>query len=291
MRRFWASSVDLLWAAWIEYQRDRAQYFAAAMIYYAIVSLVPLLSLLLSMLGLLLRYSTTVAEFERKTMSSLEATFGAQLREMIEPLLATLERQSIIATVISLGGLLLAASVLLHHLRMSFRAIWKYDPPLISGTVRTVVRTTIRERVFSITMLLGGGALLGAALSVNAAIRWVERLLASVSPFDQGASLCLGILSSFTLDLVAFALLFKFLPPIPIRYRDVYPAAILCALLWAVASQGLSLSGALLNNKGAYGALGGLLAALLWMKVVSQVLFFGAELCKVTAKRREAPVT
>ena len=143
------------------------------------------------MLGLLLRYSTTAAEFERRTMSNLEATFGAQLREMIEPLLATLQRGSIIASVISLGALLLSASVLLHHLRMSFRAIWKYDPPLISGTVRTVVRTTIRERVFSITMLLGAGALLGAALSVNAAIRWVERLLASVSLFDQGASLWL----------------------------------------------------------------------------------------------------
>ncbi len=84
--------------AWIEFQRDRAQYFATAMIYYAIVSLVPLLSLLLSIVGLLLGYSAEAAEFHRQTVSRLEAAFGAQMREMAEPLIANLEQKSITAT-------------------------------------------------------------------------------------------------------------------------------------------------------------------------------------------------
>jgi len=277
----------LLWAAWIEYQRDRASYLGVAMIYYAMISLVPLLSLLLSTLGLLLRFSATAAEFQQKTMTTLEVNFGVQLREMIEPLLVNLEQASIIASVISVGGLLWAASVLFHHLRMSFRAMWKYDPPLILGSVQVVVRTTILERARSIIILLGGGALLVTTLAVNAAIQWVDRLLGSLSLFE-GAGWWLGIPSSFILDIITFALLFKFLPPIPVRFRDIWPAAVLCAFAWVVASQALSLSGALFNSRSAYGALGGLLAALLWMKLVSQILFFGAELCKVTATRSEA---
>ncbi len=58
---------------------------------------------------------------------------------------------------------------------MSFRAIWKYDPPLISGTIPTIVRRTIPERFFSLMVLLGGGVLLAAALGVSAVIQWVER--------------------------------------------------------------------------------------------------------------------
>lgn len=290
VKQYGLSFVNLLWAAWVEYQRDRANYLGVAMIYYAMVSLVPLLSLVLSALGLLLRYSTTAAEFQQKTMATLEANFGLQIREMVEPLLQALQQESVIASVVSLGGLLWAGSVLFHHLRMSFRAIWKYDPPIISGSVRAAVRTTILERAFSIMILLGGGALLITALAVNAGIQWVDRLLGSVSLFDQGAGWWLGIPSSFILDIVTFALLFKFLPPIPVRVRDVWPAAVLCAFAWAVSNLALSISGALFSSGSAYGALGGLLAALLWMKLISQILFFGAELCKVTSKRSEAQI-
>ncbi len=282
--KFW----DLLRAAFIEYEHDRAKYLGIAMIYYALVSLVPFIALLMSALGLLLRFSSAAAEFRQKVMASLEANFGARLHEMIEPLLNTLEQQSIIATVISLAGLLLTASVLFHNLRQGFRAIWKYDPPLVSGPLHVVVRTTIRERVISITMVLGGGALLVGALGLNAAIQAVDSLLRSVPGFDQATGWSLGALSSFIVDTITFALLLKFLPPVPIRFRDVWPAALLCAFSWVAANQALALYGVLFGTSGsAYGAIGGLLALLLWMKVVSQILFFGAEMCKVAALRAD----
>jgi membrane protein len=83
---------------------------------------------------------------------------------------------------------------------------------------------------------------------------------------------------------ITFALLFKFLPPIAIRWRDVWLATLLCSLTWVAASEFLALYGFFFeSNPNAYGAIGGLLAVLLWMNVVSQVLFFGGELCKVVA--------
>ena len=74
----------LLQEAWTEYERDRANYLATAMIYYALISLVPLLVVLLSALGLLLTYSTIAAELQQRMLSYVESALGAGLRETIE---------------------------------------------------------------------------------------------------------------------------------------------------------------------------------------------------------------
>src|SRR5690606_8267530 len=116
---------SLLIAAWREYEQDRARYLAVAMVYYALVSLVPLLLLLVSTLGLLLRFSTSAARAEQQLLAGIEASFGEQVRAAVDGALVALQAESVMATVISVLGILLAASVLFRHLRLCFRAIWK----------------------------------------------------------------------------------------------------------------------------------------------------------------------
>jgi len=281
-RRF----VDLLRVAGIAYERDRARYLAVAMIYYAIVSLIPLLLLLLATLGLLLRFSTIAADARQQMLLGVEANFGAELTTTITRLLNTLQRESIIATVLSLAGLVLAGSLLGRHLRLGFRAIWNYEPPLTSGPVRVVVRTAILERVIAFVMVLAGGALLLVALVLIAAAQWLDRVLGGVPLSGQATRWLLTALGSLIVAALTFASTLKFLPPVPIRWREVWLAALLCAVTWVVASELLALYGVFFgHSRSAYGALGGLLAVMLWMNIVSQVLFFGAELCKVVATR------
>src|SRR5262245_52581445 len=100
---------------WIEYQRDRARYFAAAIIYYAAMCLVPVLLLLLATLGLLLRYSTTAGELEQQMLMTIETRFGSQLSVMITRLLDGLQHNSIAVTIIGVVGMLVAASLLFRH--------------------------------------------------------------------------------------------------------------------------------------------------------------------------------
>src|SRR5215475_11832658 len=202
-----SSLVNLLRLAWVEYERDRAQYLAVAMIYYALVSFIPLCLLMLATLGLFLRVSPVAAGMQEQLLLRIEASFGSQLRVTIGQLLHTLEQESIIATAVSLVGLVLAASVLFHHLRLSFRAIWKYKPPLVSGPMRIVVRTTILEKVISFVMVLSAGMLLLMALVLVSATQWLSRLLASLS---MPSGWLLTALSSLILAAITFALLFKF---------------------------------------------------------------------------------
>jgi membrane protein len=284
-KHFGVVFVDLLRRAWIEYQRDRANYLAVAMIYYAVVSLVPLLSLLLSTLGLLLRFSPVVADAERKILIGLEAHLGTPILEPIKLVLETLQQKSIIGALISMIGLFWGASVLFKHLRLTFRAIWNYEPPLIAGSALVVARTIILEKIISLVLALGAAGLFLVALALTAAIQWTERLLGL---FNLSVGRPLAALGSFVLYSITFALLFKFLPPVSIRWREIWPAAMLCAFVWVAASELLAIYGALFGGaRSAYGAIGGILAALLWINIGSQALFFGAELCKVTVKRAE----
>jgi membrane protein len=279
--------VMLLRAAWVEYERDRAGYLAVAMIYYALVSLVPLFLLLTSALGLVLRFSPTAVDAERRLLIHMGDRFGTQLQEAIQSLLQMLTDGSIVATVIGIGGLLVTASVLFRHLRLGFRAIWKYEPPLVSGSVRVVVKTTILEQVIAFLMVLGGGGLLMAALLLMAVTAWLNRLLGRLPLFGETAGTMVTSTSSLVIGVMTFTVLFKFLPPVSIRWRDVWLGGLLCAVAWVVAGELLAAYGAAVGSSGnAYGAIGGLLAIMIWLKTVSQVLFFGAELCKVVATGR-----
>ena len=282
-RRYGYSLVNLLHTAWLEYQNDRANYFAAAMIYYALVSMIPILLLLMAALGLLLRFSPIALQAQQDLLIRIETSFGPQLPQTIKILLNALQRDSLIATVISLGGVLLAASVLFSHLRLAFRAIWKHKPPLVLG-MSVAVRETILERVIASVMVLSGGGLLLIALALLLAANRLNRLLDSLALHGRTTGWFITTAGSLIITAITFALLFKFLPPIVIRWRDVWLATLLCSVTCVAAGEFLSLYGFYFEkNPSTYGAIGALLAVLLWMNVISQVLFFGGELCKVTA--------
>ncbi len=278
--------VGLLRAAWTEYERDYARFFAAAMVYYALVSLIPLLLLLLAGLGLLLRFADFAAAAEQQVLNTVETTFGAEVRETIDQLSDRLQQESITATFVSLVGLLLTASVLFRQLRLSFRAIWKYAPPLVSGSVQAVVRTTVLEQVISFVMVLTGGLLLLVALALIAMIQSLSGLFGNLPRVGETTAWLVALPIPLAIVTLTFALLFKFLPPVRLHWRHVWLAAVLCGVAWFIGAEILALYGASFGSSGsAHGAIGGLLMIMFWMNVVSQMLFYGAEVCKAVHSR------
>ena len=282
--------VSALRTAWVEYERDRARYFAAAMAYYAFVSLVPLLLLLLSVIGLLLRFSESAADAERQVLEQIEVRFGSELHATIEGLLAALQQESLGATALAVAGLLLSASVLFRHLRLSFRVVWRRDPPLIAGPVGRVVRETLLERAVSFVMVLGGGALLLAALALMAVSQWLVRTLGGLPLLGSAVERMLPPVGSLLLAAATFAILYKVLPPVRLLWRDIWLAVLVSTAAWGIAAEALALYGLYLGSTpSASGAFGALLVLMLWMNAVFQMLFFGAELCKVGARNRTRP--
>lgn len=253
-------------------------------VYYALVSLVPLLLLLFSALGLMLRFSDFAAATEQQVLRAVEQRFGTELMATIGTLLDRLQQGSIVASSISLIGLLWTASVLFRQLRLGFRAIWKHTPPLMSGSVRLAVKTTFLEQAFSFLMVITGGLLLIAALLWIGLVQWLGGLLTNRPLLSTATTWLLVLPGPMVIVLVTFALLFRFLPPVRLPWRHVSLAAVLCAVGWFIASEVLALYGTFFgHNLSTYGAIGGVMVIMLWMNVSSQLLFYSAELCKVVA--------
>jgi YihY family inner membrane protein len=287
-RRAGAAFGGLLREAWIEYERDHANYLAKAIIYYAGLSLIPLLLLLLSTVGLLLRFKPIAAELEERTLSVLYAHFGPQLAATVYRLFETLQRESIAATLFSVLGVLVSASLLLRQLRMTFRAVWHYEPPLVAGPLHLRALTVAREWFIATVITAGGGCLLLAAFVIVAAFRVTARALDRV-PFLPGTGPLLAVLSSFALAAMTFSALLKVLPPRAVRWRDIWPSVVLCAAMWVLASELLPLYHRVFGDesKNPYNAIGALLPLLITASLAGQMLFFGAELSKVTTLRGE----
>ena len=281
LARWGRSFLKLLRTAWGEYERDYARFLAGAMVYYALVSLIPLLLLLLSALGLLLRFSDFAGEAQQQVLRNVEARFGNELVLIIEPLLNNLQQQSVIATMISLITLLVTASVLFRQLRLSFRALWKQPPPRVSGSLWVVIRTSLREQIVAYVMVLAGCLLLIVALTLISVGWWLNGLVSELPLLNRVSTWVLTTATPFALAIFTFALLFRFLPPVAIRWRDVWLASVFSAAIYWIAGELLTLYGVFFSsNRSAYGIIGGLLVVMVWMNIVGQVLFFGAELCR-----------
>lgn len=272
----------LLRAAWREYQHDYAKYFAGAMVYYALVSLIPILLLVLATLGILLRVSEAAATAERTVLETVQANFGADLKYVIDRLLTRLQDESIVAIVVSVIGMLVTATALFRHLRLTFRALWKHAPPLAAESVRGAVRDSILEQATAFLMVLTAGALLILTLGLIAVVTWLSSLFRELPRFTDTAGTLFALPLPLALATLTFALLFKFLPPVRLPWRDVWLAAVLCGVAWVIGADLLALYASFGDNS-TYGAIGGLLAVMVWMKFVSIVLFYGAEVCKVVA--------
>lgn len=272
----------LLRTAWYEYERDYARYFAVAMVYYAVISIVPFLLLLFGILGLLLRFSDAAATLEQQLLALVDRTLGTPLSMTFEQILGRVEDQSTVATVVSLIGLLVTASKLFTQLRLTFRAIWKFAPPLISGGVIGSLRTAVVQKAFGYVTVVLAGVLLLAAHVLFASVQWVTGLFDAYPILDSAAGLLLATISPAIVVGLTFAMLFLVLPPVRLRWRHIRLATVLSTVAWVIGTESLLLFGSYIGHtKSAATAAGGLFALMLWINVLAQVLFYGAELCKV----------
>ena len=281
-RRFLRDTLfPLLRTAWREYEHDYARYYAVAVVYYAFVSLVPLLLLVLATLGLILQYSDVAATAARNLLSSAEASLGTEVSSYIEQAFQRLRRDSLITTTASLVGLLIVAAALFKQLRLTFRALWKQAPPLVAGSVWRTIGDLFREGLIAFLMVLTGGVLLLVAFGLLTVVQWASALVSRVPLVGGHAGWLLALAPTLLIAPASFALLFRFLPPQRLRWRDVALASVLCGAAWLLGVELLSLYGRYVSDHpSAYGTLGGVLIVMLWMNVVSQMLFFGAEICK-----------
>jgi membrane protein len=250
---------------------ERPGQLAAALAYYGMFAFAPIIFIALWVAGLFFDQISAADQFYAR----MEALFGPEatmfIQDSVEAIGQSTSESSILATLISIGALLLAASGLFYQLLFALNKIWGVPVP-----ERGQTGGMIRQRLFSFLMVIGVGLLLVAGTVANVVITWFGSLL------DLNPSMpFLNIAAFLGLATLAFALIYKIVPETHIRWRDVWIGALVTAILVAVA---LFLFGAYLNrgNIGnAFEAAGAFAVLLIGIYTITQVFLFGAMFTRV----------
>lgn len=275
--------MQLLKQTFGEWRRDNVGVLAAALAYYAVFSLAPMLIIVIAVLTFFGRGDAQMAIMEQ--VQAVAGQDAAQLvRSMIENRQAT--GGNVLATIVGLGLVLVGSTGVVVQLQNALNLIWnvKVEPE------RAGLRRTLRVRVKSLVLILGAGLLLLVALVGTAVLRFVATLAREQVPQTSAVLALLDPLILIVVSGLAFALVFKFLPNVRIPWRTVVVGGLVTAVVFVLGNWLLSLYLSRGAVAGAYGAAGSLVAILLWVYVSAQILLLGAEFTKVYARRRGDPI-
>jgi membrane protein len=252
-----------------DFVEDDALTLAGALAFYAALSLAPLVVLLLTASAFLGEGTSERVIAEAESMIGPEA--GQGLRLVIDSAQQQKDMASL-AGLISLGLLLVSATGVFAQLQYSLNRIWHVRVRSGSG-----VWAWLRKRLLSLGMILAIAFLLLVSLVLDTALRLV---LPDSGRIWQAVSLGVSLLV-FTM---LFALMFKYLPDVEIRWKSVWVGAVATAVLFALGKFLISLYLGRSTVASSYGAAGSLVVLLLWVYYSALILFFGAELTRAYAR-------
>jgi len=277
---FLGDAVGLLKQTFQEWLEDKAPQLGAALAYYTVFSLAPLILVLLAIVGVIFRDDPAGA-WNRITqqMSYFLDQSAVQVVQNIAQN-ASQPGKSTLATVIGVAFALFGASGVFGQLQDALNTIWGVKAKPSRG-----IWGFLRNRFLSFAMVAGICFLLLVSLVVEALLKGFSHYVQSVLPGGIGIAFTVYLVFDFAVVVLLFAIIFKFLPDVKIQWQDVWIGAVITAILFGI---GKWLLGFYLGSGAAgsaYGAASSLITLLLWVYYSSQILLFGAEFTQVYAAR------
>jgi membrane protein len=257
---------------------DRIPQVAAALAYYTVFSVAPLLLVAIGIAGLVLGRDEARAQILVQASSLLGAPGAVAVARLMGDAYSA-PRQGLISAIIGIGAILIGAVAVLAQLKSALDAVWEVKPRPVSWL------TFIRGYLINIALVFATGFLLLVSLIVTATIgALTARLRQSIHGPDL---LWLSIDGAIGLVVTAliFGLIFKTLPATRITWRDVRVGAVVTAVLFTAGRLALGFYLGRAGGSSAYTAAGSLLALLVWVYYSSQLVLFGAEFTVVYARR------
>jgi membrane protein len=277
---FVANAISLLKQTFSEWLEDKVPQLGAALAYYTVFSLAPLVLFLLAIVGFL--FHNDPAGAWRKMTEQMSYFLDKSAIDVVQGIAqkASQPNKGFLATIIGILLALFGASGVFGQLQNALNTIWGVKAKPGAG-----IAGFIRSRFLSFAMVAGVCFLLLVSLVLESVLKSFSHYVQAM--FPGGIVIALLIYSIFDLAVVVllFASIFKFLPDVKIQWRDVWIGAVMTAIFFAIGKWALGLylgSGAAAS---AYGAASSLITLLLWIYYSSQILLFGAEFTQVYAAR------
>lgn len=270
----WATIKETI-SDWID---DGAARLAAALAYYSLLSLAPLLVISIAIAGFVFGHDAA----RGRVAGELGAVVGAQAAEGIQSVVANARSpvSGVLSTIVGVVTLFIGASGVFGELQSSLNSIWEVKRKPGRG-----IWGEIKDRFLSFTMVLGVAFLLLVSLVLNSVLSAIGAKFSEVLP--GGELLWQGLNFVFSLSVITglFALIFKYVPDAAIKWRDVWLGAAVTAGLFTIGKFLLALYLGKAAIGSSYGAAGSLIALVVWVYYAAQILLLGAEFTQVQARR------
>lgn len=269
--------IDLFKETFREWNNDNATRLAAALSYYTVFSLAPLLIIVIAIAGFFFGREAV----EGQVVDQMNGFIGEKSAETLQSAIRNASAQpehGIVSTIIGTLVLIFGASGVFGELQSSLNTIWNVKP-----RGQRSWWLIVRDRFVSFTTVLGIGFLLLVSLLVSAAISAMGKYFSGYLPLPEVTLQWVNIFVSYGVITILFAMMYKILPDAKIAWKDVWVGALMTAFLFSI---GKFLIGFYLGKStaaSAYGAAGAILVILLWAYYTSMILFFGAEFTQVYA--------
>jgi membrane protein len=257
---------------------DEALSRAAAIAYFTIFSIAPLLLIVIAIAGLVFGQEAAQAAIMGQFSGLMGKGSGDALASMLQSAGSQSKESGMIATIIGIVTLLITASGAFGEIQSSLNKIWKAEPA--SGLSRLV-----RARIASLGLVMTLGFLMLVSLVVSAGLAAVGHWVESIFPGAKVLMTVVNFVITLVLLSALFAAIYKFLPDKPIAWRDVAVGAIATALLFTI---GKSLIGLYIGSSKvaeSYGTAGSLIVILLWIYYSTVTFLAGAEFTRAYAQR------
>lgn len=273
----WQAWWQVLKTTFADWSEDKAPRLGAALSYYTIFSLAPLLLLALAIAAFVFGEDAARGRIDQELQGFLGTEGAAAVQEMITH--ARKPGAGLMASTIGIVFLLFGASGVFAQLKDALNTIWEVAPKPGRGWLRTV-----KDRFLSFAMVLCIGFLLLVSLVVSTALSAVASWTRDVLPGPDVLFHVANALVSLAIITMLFALIFKYLPDVKIAWKDVWLGAVATAVLFTAGKFlfGLYLGRGTIGST--YGAAGAVIVVLLWAYYSSQILFLGAEFTQAYAK-------
>ena len=265
--------------SYTKWNEDHAPGLGAALSYYTVFSLAPLLLMVIAIAGLVFGQEAAQGQI----MGQIQGLVGEESAKAIQSMIEEARKPTagILATVIATVMLLVGATGVFAQLQESLNIIWKVKEKPGEG-----IWKMLKDRFLSLMAVLGTGFLLLISLVISAGLSALGATFEHVLP---GPELLLQIFNfsvSFAVVTLLFAMIYKLLPDTPIRWGDVWIGASITSLLFTIGKFFIGLYLGKSNVGIAYGAAGSLVVILIWVYYASQIFLFGAEFTAVYAESR-----
>lgn len=267
-------------SAWMEHEAPR---LGAALAFYTILSLAPLVILILAIAAAF--FGGTKAQGE--VIGQVSGMIGQEGANAIRIVIEHAAQKPAAGTLSSILGvitLVFAASRVMDELRLTLNKMWDVRPETTGG-----IRGLVKRRCFSVGMVLAVGFLLLVSLVLSAALAIMGKFFAGILPLPEFILSGINFIVSLAGIAFLFALIFKYVPAMRIAWRDVWFGAVATAFFFTIGKHlvGLYLGRAAVGSP--YGAAGSVVVLVVWVYYSAMIFLFGAEFTHVLERVRNKP--